>query len=85
VTVTPLFTIVIYGAIFEWRCMCTTLVVNDVCSCIELARTVYTHPKWLFAWWFFCQKNRICTYVCVVLANPMEELTSCEIVCEGRK
>ena len=25
VTVTPLFTIVIYGAIFEWRHMCTTL------------------------------------------------------------
>ena len=25
VTVTPLFTIVIYGAIFEWRRMCTTL------------------------------------------------------------
>jgi len=25
VTVTPLFTIVIYGAILEWRCMCTTL------------------------------------------------------------
>ena len=26
VTVTPLFTIVIYGAIFEWRRMCTTLI-----------------------------------------------------------
>ena len=25
-TVTPLFTIVIYGAIFEWRRMCTTLI-----------------------------------------------------------
>ena len=25
VTVTPLFTIVVYGAIFEWRRMCTTL------------------------------------------------------------
>ena len=25
VKVTPLFTIVIYGAIFEWRRMCTTL------------------------------------------------------------
>jgi hypothetical protein len=25
VTVMPLFTIVIYGAIFEWRRMCTTL------------------------------------------------------------
>ena len=28
VTVTPLFTIVIYGAIFEGRRMCTTLVVR---------------------------------------------------------
>jgi hypothetical protein len=27
VTVTPFFTIVIYGAIFEWRRMCTTLFV----------------------------------------------------------
>ena len=28
VMVTPLFTIVIYGAIFEWRRMCTTLLIR---------------------------------------------------------
>jgi hypothetical protein len=30
VTVTPLFTIVIYGAIFEWRRMCTTLYIIGI-------------------------------------------------------
>jgi hypothetical protein len=33
VTVTPLFTIVIYGAIFEWRRMCTTLVQMPLYQC----------------------------------------------------
>jgi hypothetical protein len=37
VTVTPLFTIVIYGAIFEWRRMCTTLIMLS-CRCRSITR-----------------------------------------------
>ena len=56
VTVTPLFTVVIYGAIFEWRRMCTTLIhtfthLNAAAldsrprSCLpQTARTLQTWP-----------------------------------------
>jgi hypothetical protein len=47
VTVTPLFTIVIYGAIFEWRRMCTTLF--DVQHSIAVTRVKCNgHPTILF-------------------------------------
>jgi len=43
VTVTPLITIVIYGAIFEWRRMCTTLAVvheQQLMRCVSQTRDV---------------------------------------------
>jgi hypothetical protein len=41
--------------------------------CTELARTVHTHRTWPYVRWFPCQEYRIytvCTYKCMVLANP---------------
>ena len=60
VTVTPLSTIVTYGAIFEWRHMCTTL--------------IYIQCIWPYVWRFLCLKNHVCiihTCKCLALANQM--------------
>jgi hypothetical protein len=43
VTVTPLFTIVMYGAMFEWRRMCTTLIQILVmpCQCLTSSKHLW--------------------------------------------
>ena len=41
-------------------------------TCLGLSRTVYTHCKWPYVWWFPCQNYHVYTvytYKCMVLAN----------------